>query len=184
MGINQKRKNLDSPSPVRTINRQQGRPPIPYDRKIENPGPVQNQPTANSADENESPIQSKLKILFVIGIFYQKIIIFNQNSAVLGWTLSIGCIIWASIVTSMIREPKLTQPSSENPSKNENESPIFEKICVKVASLDRIEPTVSLEARFQITYTMKAEEILAAICRLIRSNSIFSGKFLMVTVRY
>ena len=84
----------------------------------------------------------------------------------------------------MIREPKLTQESSENPSKNENESPIFEKNCVKVASLDRIEPTVSLEARFQITYTMKAEEILAAICRLIRSNSIFSGKFLVITVRY
>ena len=72
MGINQKRKNLDSPSPVRTINRQRDRPPIPHDRKIENPGPVQNQPTANSADENESPIQSKLRILFVIGIFIKK----------------------------------------------------------------------------------------------------------------
>ena len=72
MGINQKRKNLDSPSPVRTINRQQDRPPIPHNRKVENPGPVQNQATANSADENESPIQSKLKILFVIGILYQK----------------------------------------------------------------------------------------------------------------
>ena len=72
MGINQKRKNLDSPGPVRTINRQPGRPPIPDDRKVEISRPVQNQSTENSTDQNESPIQSKLRILFVIGNFYRK----------------------------------------------------------------------------------------------------------------
>lgn len=57
---------------------------------------------------------------------------------------------------------------------------IFESVCVKVEVLEEIQPTVSLEARFQIFHTMTAEALFTVMCDLIRSFSIFPGNLLIL----
>ena len=69
----------------------------------------------------------------------------------------------ASALVSMTNESITKNPS------------VFEGVCVKVAVLEEIQPTVSLEARFQIIHTMTAEALFTAMCDLIRYNQIFPG---------
>ena len=91
-------------------------------------------------------------------------------------------MIWAITATSMIETPVTTQletnattlVSLTNGSVTE-ETSIFEEVCIKVADLKEIKPTVSLKAKFKIIHTMIADGLFATMCDLIRSFSIFSG---------
>ena len=112
-----------------------------------------------------------------------------QFLGLLGWILCLTFMIWAITATSMIETPVTTQivtnATTLVPGTNGSvteETPIFEGVCIKVAELKEIKPTVSLKARFQIIHTMTADGLFTTLCDLIRSFSIFSGIFYILLI--
>ena len=110
-----------------------------------------------------------------------------ENLGFTGWILCLTFMIWAITATSMIETSIATNTTTvasalvsvTNESITKKPS-IFESVCVKVEVLEEIQPTVSLEARFQIFHTMTAEALFTVMCDLIRSFSIFPGNLLIL----
>ena len=80
-------------------------------------------------------------------------------------------MIWASIATSMITPSEASNVTTQVPQVNLSATEainwVLEKICVKVASQDRIRHTVSLEAKasFQIDVSSSGYDKLVSLRR-------------------
>ena len=157
-------------------------PPIRNSCPVENGGPV---PVSMTTDSNVQQENQSSEFRF-LGFLFPRLSSLMQLRfqflGLLGWILCLTFMIWAITVTSMIETPVTTQPvtnattlvSGKNGSVTE-ETSIFEGVCVKVADLEELKPTVSLKAKFKIIHTMTADGLFTAMCDFIRSYSIFSG---------
>lgn len=190
---NWRNQNLSDPEQMRKPNSLPSRaPPVRNLGPVENGGPV---PVSMTTDSNVQQENQSSEFRF-LGFLFQRLSSRNTTFiskaislmhlrfhflGLLGWILCLTFMIWAITATSMIETPvtqlvtnATTLVSGTNGSVTE-ETSIFEEVCIKVADLKEIKPTVSLKARFKIIHTMTADGIFAIMCDLIRSFSIFSG---------
>ena len=192
--------NSSTPEPMRKPNSVPSRAPTVRNLgPAENGGPV---PVSMTTDSNVQHENQSSEFRF-LGFLFPRLSTRNafisnaislmhlrfQFLGLLGWILCLTFMIWAITATSMIETPVTTQivtnATTLVPGTNGSvteETPIFEGVCIKVAELKEIKPTVSLKARFQIIHTMTADGLFTTLCDLIRSFSIFSGIFYILLI--